>query len=213
MAWEERLWDYVDETWVTTPAHRGNSKALGARQVVRVTPPQPGVPLRGIDGGRRYRCVGVEFNFAHTRAPKADSLPDDWPINHHVHWGDHRGAVLADGSKWYRIFHHWANMEPLPGAYDFEAMDAMVRNVRAAGGKVLWVMMIPPDWSLPESERKSNGKGRLANMVNDRNREAFRRFLAGFWERYGAKGSVVPNGVSAIEAWNETNVELDFRLV
>jgi hypothetical protein len=100
-------------------------------------------------------------------------------------------------------------MEPKQGEYDWSAMDKMVRTVAEKGGKVLWVMQCTPSWSLPKTERSpiSWDPRTLANMVNARNRDAYRRFLTAFWDRYGSKGAVCPGVVGAIECWNETNVD------
>ena len=206
--WTQRLWDYVDQQWIESPQRtRFEQGETRLEQVVRVTPARYGVYRYEIDAGEAVDASAVRLNFGYSRAPQPRELPDDWPINLHAHEHDFDGAAMPDGYKRYRVFHHWSRMEPEPGQYDFDAMDAMVHSAAEVGGKVLWVMMLPPAWSLPEEQRQLRGPGRLANLVNDDNREAFRRFLHAFWDRYGPDGTVAPGTVDAIEVWNETNVE------
>ncbi len=208
--WTQKLWDYLSEDWVTElrttelPAGITNYK-----ETITVTPPQPGVyrftvsPIKGVS------VSSVKFDFGYSRAPWPDELPDDWPICFHVHPDELGYGVMPDGFKRYRVFRHWSRIETEPGKYKWSKMDKVVQQVHDLGGKVLWVVQGPPVWSLPKEDRKpiSHDKNSLANMVNNKNRLAFRRFLNAFWDRYGPNGTVYPGTIDAIEVWNETNVE------
>jgi hypothetical protein len=208
MVWQQQLWDYLSETTLTATHTTNLPNAVSYQETITITPEQPGVYRFSIQPSDGIDATSVHCNFGYSRAPWPHDLPDDWPIAMHTIRDEIDGGILPDGYKWYRIFHTWGYMEPKQGEYDWSAMDKMVRTVAEKGGKVLWVMQCTPRWSLPEAEGDPiRWEPRtLANMVNVRNRDAYRRFLTAFWERYGARGTVCPGVVDAIECWNETNV-------
>jgi hypothetical protein len=208
VVWKQQLWDYLSEKTLTTQRTTKLPAAASYQQTILVTPPQPGdyrfsiLPPDGVDATK------VRFDFGYSHAPWPRNLPDDWPIGWHMA-GDYPSAIMPDGAKWFRIFAGWNGFEPKPGVYDWSVMDKIVRAVAEKGGKIIWVDMCAPSWSLPESERKviSWEPTTAINMVNARNREAFRSFLSTFWDRYGEQGTVCPGTIGAVECWNETNVE------
>ena len=94
------------------------------------------------------------------------------------------------GIRWLRADMGWPRLEPEPGKFNFEGMDAVIEANLSAGLNVLGLIGYSPAWA-------SQGKGE--NRGSEVNLEAWRRFVRTTVERYQDR-------IRYWEIWNEPNI-------
>ena len=95
----------------------------------------------------------------------------------------------------------WRAIEPSPGVFDFQRLDAIVRTARANGADVLLVLGMTPDFHAREP--RSPGVYGLGSASMPR-MTAWKRYVSRLAERYSGKGVI-------FQVWNEANVREFWR--
>jgi polysaccharide biosynthesis protein PslG len=122
-----------------------------------------------------------------------------------------RAASSEDTSTlhadWVRLTASWSALEPAQGTYDeagLEALDAQVDDVRAQGGKVMFVIVYTPQWASDRSfwNKPLNGvpAGYRPGIAMD---PAYLPALSDFAHMLAVRYA---GRVQAVEAWNEPNM-------
>lgn len=126
------------------------------------------------------------------------------------------------GIKSVRLIASWAAAESEPGAYNWGAMDAMVRKSTARGIRPLFFFFGTPAWAAHRDGHQCHGGGcSVFAPRTPATQAAFARFAGAaaarygaggeFWEPASGPGSKAPCGcstprpITAWQVWNEQN--------
>ncbi len=102
--------------------------------------------------------------------------------------------LAAAGIDWVRIRAGWESIEPAPGVYEWQPLDALLANVSAAGLEPLLVLDGSPPWA-----RSLRDAGDPAAKAPPADPHTFATFAAAVAGRYGAL-------VQRYQIWDEPNI-------
>jgi O-antigen ligase len=103
--------------------------------------------------------------------------------------------LQAAGFGWVRQRFDWADLEPMPGRFDWTWSDAALRDIRAAGLVPIVVLDGSPAWARAPQDT-GPGDNSLAPPVHSAD---FARFAAAFAQRYAGD-------VRYYQIWDEPNI-------
>ena len=116
--------------------------------------------------------------------------------------------VAATGVRTMRQVFEWADIETLPGVYNFSTYDAYVADAASHGFSIIPVLFNPPAF---RSSRPAAGAAR--GMYPPTSNADFGRFAAALVRRYGPQGSfwvqhqrVPKRPITAWQVWNEPHL-------
>ena len=101
-------------------------------------------------------------------------------------------GVIGMQFNWVRQASSWAEIEPSPGRYEWDALDLVVNEIQARGLRLLLVISGTPDWARPAGSNLAHD-GPPADLA------AFENFVATLAGRY-------VGAVDAYQVWQAPNV-------
>lgn len=149
--------------------------------------PPPGTPFNGSSPSWWQPPWGA--------TPPSNSISED-------------ATAVSIGAKWIRAGIPWYEIQPTgPSNWQWTRADTLVRDAKAAGLKVLWVLSATPQWAAG-CPVDSGHPGSCSSVTPDAaHLAAFQTFAQTIAQRYGpnATDNSLKNGVQAYEVWNEPN--------
>jgi hypothetical protein len=156
-------------------------------------PPGPGVEASPIpDSGTDAQAVG-------TPEPSFPADAFGYGIQVQGSVGDPKQAVESVkrlGMHWIKQQVRWEHIEPKQGEIHWELIDGIINDANQAGIRVMLSVVTAPEWARVNSGGGTHGP--------PDNYEEFGRFIGQIVDRYRGK-------VQAIEAWNEQNLDREWR--
>ena len=102
--------------------------------------------------------------------------------------------------KWIKVQVRWADVEPEPGQYKWDALDVALNLAQEYDIHVMLSVVTAPDWA------REPGNTRLDEVGPPANPQDYANFLITMLYRY-------PGQIHAIEVWNEMNIDREWASV
>ncbi len=102
--------------------------------------------------------------------------------------------------KWIKLQVRWADVEPEPGQYNWDALDVALNLAQEYGVNVMLSVVTAPDWA------REPGNQRLDEVGPPADPQDYANFLITMLYRY-------PGQIHAIEVWNEMNIDREWASV
>ena len=102
--------------------------------------------------------------------------------------------------KWIKLQVRWADVEPEPGQYNWDALDVALNLAQEYGVNVMLSVVTAPDWA------REPGNQRLDEVGPPADPQDYANFLITMLYRY-------PGQIHAIEVWNEMNIDREWASI